>query len=127
MTAAVYIHVKYKIPDLPLAAEHFGNGKRVSRRAVACGGGFCDQGDTGWYWTTAGKLKLARDGRERRVLEPRSWSIRSRGGCSGSRKNGFRGARWLGAVVFASWVIPGGTGRLLISSNSHAVAVSVAF
>ena len=96
MTAAVYIHVttssKYKIPDLPLAAEHFGNGKRVSRRAVACGGGCFDQGDTGWYWTTDGKLKLARDGRERRVLEPRSWSIRSRGDagcCSGSRKTSF--------------------------------------
>ena len=80
MTAVVDIHVKYKIRDLPLAAEHFGNGKRVSRRAVACGGGCCDQGDTGWYWTTANKLKLACGSRERRVLEPWSWSIRSRGG-----------------------------------------------
>ena len=34
---------------------------------MAWGDGFREQGDTGWYWTTTGKLKLARGGRERRV------------------------------------------------------------
>ena len=80
MSAGVYIMLNTKSGTSRYQLEHFGNGKRVSRRAVACGGGFCDQGDTGWYWMTASKLKLARGGRERRVLEPRSWSIRSRGG-----------------------------------------------
>ena len=42
-------------------------------------------------------------------------------------ENEFRGARWLVVVVVAIRVIPGGTGRLMVSSNSHAMAVSVAF
>ena len=42
-------------------------------------------------------------------------------------ENEFRGARWLVVVVVAIRVIPGGTGLLMVSSNSHAMAVSVAF
>ena len=99
---------------------------------MAWGGGFCDQGDAVWYWTTAGKLKLARGGRECRVIEPPELvdpqPRRLPRANILSWKTGFeRGARWLGAVVFAIRVIPCGTGRLMGSLNSHAAAVSVAF
>ena len=81
MSAGVYIMLNTKSGTSRYQLEHFGNGKTGFEARGGLGWWFfCEQGDTGWYWTTAGKLKLARGGRERRVLEPRSWSIRSRGG-----------------------------------------------